>query len=416
MGVLDELPASQEPHIVSAALPVALPANDEPITAKDFRESFGEEIRSTLDLATWRIGADLDKEYARIEREVRDAVERETELQREIRKQIFPRLRSRPTAPKHAGEHQADPAIVERIHRELLFRGGMEACDGVIQIHETLPLTIYQLGVALVSYSGNQGTWSQRLFRRDLQQSFADRLGAVLAALDRRDQKSKGDGLGELVRKALLDFAERAILLHHSRAPWLMGHGNPVTYELLTGGGNLDLMVEGTNVLREFVERRQQFVFVASEPRDPMLLTIGQALRPLEYAVVRTLDEQIEGWLHQLRFQDAELKWDEEPISATQWIPRFIERVASKIAVCLFRATQVAPAQVFYCHVDHARYAAHMVLADSMLQEQRGFPMLADMARGVCASVFADNLAGLAESAYAAAGAPWRYAPTRVTR
>jgi len=195
-----------------------------------------------------------------------------------------------------------------------------------------------------------------------------------------------------------------------------MGHGNPVTYELLTGGGNLDLMVEGTNVLREFVERRPQFLFVASEPRDPMLVTIGQALRPLEYAVVRTLDEQIEDWLHQLRFQDAELKWDDETISATQWIPRFIERVASKIAVCMFRATQVAPAQVFYCHVDHTSYAAHVVLADSVLQEQRGFPMLADMARGVCASVFADNLAGLAESAYAAAGAPWRYAPSRVTR
>jgi hypothetical protein len=416
MSDFDESPNSPEPHIVSAALPISLPGHNEPVTAKDFRESFGEEIRATLDLGTWRIGSDLEKEYIRIEREVRDAVERETDLQHEIRKQIFPRLRTRPTAPKNAGEHQADQAFIERIHRELLFRGGMEACDGVIQIHETLPLTIYQLGVSLVSYSGSHGTWSQRLFRKDLQQSFTDRVDAVLAALDRRDQRSQGDGLGELVRKALLDFAERAILLKHSQAPWLMGHGNPVTYELLTGGGNLDLMVEGTHVLREFVERRQQFVFVANEPRDQMLLTIGQALRPLEYAVVRTLDEQIENWLHQLRFQDAELEWDEETISATQWIPRFIERVASKIAVCMFRATQVSPAQVFYCHVDHTAYAAHMVLADSVLQEQRGFPMLADMARGVCASVFADNLAGLAESAYAAAGAPWRYAPTRVTR
>jgi len=261
------------------------------------------------------------------------------------------------------------------------------------------------------------------LFRRDLKQTGVNRVNEVIAMLETRSQRgtpnSKQAGLGEMVRKALLDYAERAILLRNSKAPWLMGHGNPVTYELLTGGDNLELMVEGTNTIREFVEQRQKFVFVAQEPGDPMLLTIGQALRPMEFAIVSTLDERIERWLHQERFKvgvGSGLKWDGESISASEWIPRFIDRVASKIVVGLFRATRVSPAQVFYAHVDHADFAAHMVLADSVLQEQRGFPMLLDMARQVCSTVFGASLASLAENAYAAAGVPWRYAGAQSNR
>jgi hypothetical protein len=385
---------------------------DASISAADFLENFGEDLRTTLDVTAWRVGSDLVQEYSRIEREVRESVERETALQADIRARVFPALK-RPGAPPNAGKHRADQKLIEKIHAELLFRGGMEACDGAVQVHDTLPLTIFQMGVTLVSYQGDQGSWSQRLFRRELKQSGAHRVDEVMAMLERRSPlNEKREGVGELVRKALLDFAERAILLRRGRAPWRMGHGNPVTYELLTGGGNLELMVEATNVVRKLVERHQKFVFVAQEPGDSMLLTVGHALQPLEYAIVSTLDERLEHWLHQKRFTAPVgfgLTWDGQPIAATEWIPRFIRQVASRIVVGLFRATRVAPAQVFYAHVDHAEYAAHMVLADAVLQEHRGFPMLLDMARQVCGSVFANSLAGLAQQAYAAAGVPWRY-------
>ena len=186
-----------------------------------------------------------------------------------------------------------------------------------------------------------------------------------------------------------------------------MGHGNPVTYELLTGGSNLELMVAGTNALRGLIESHQNFVFVASEPRDRLLQTIGQALHPMEFAIVRTLDEELQDWLHQRRFAvnvGCELVWDAESIPATEWIPRFIKRVASKVVVGVFRASHLAPVQKFYAHEDHADLAAHIVLADSMLQEHRGFPMLVDMARRVCHTEFGETLEELAETAYAAAG------------
>ena len=69
---------------------------------------------------------------------------------------------------------RANMDILRLIHRGLLFNGGVEACDGTVQVHDTLPLTIYQIGVSLVSYAGDQGTWHQRLFRRDLRQQGED--------------------------------------------------------------------------------------------------------------------------------------------------------------------------------------------------------------------------------------------------
>src|SRR5262249_30094252 len=158
--------------------------------------------------------------------------------------------------------------------------------------------------------------------------------------------------------------------------------------------GNLDLMVQATQVLRELVEKHQKFVFIASEPRDRLFMTIGQALRPMEYAIVDTLDYRLSNWLHQERFKvgvSARLAWDQETLTPAEWIPRFIERVASKIVVGLFRATLFAPAQLFYAHVDHSETAAHIALADSMLKEQ-GTPLLLQMANHVCDSVFGESL------------------------
>ncbi len=389
------------------------------ITGDSFHGSFGEYIHEVLDLATWRVGADLTREYTRLEREVREAVATESEFQKRVRAEVFPRLEKRKHAPKNAGKHVADQELIERIHREFLFtKGAVEACDGSIHVHDALPLTIYQMGISLVSYQGNQGTWCQRLFRRDLHEEGSGRIDAVIDELEKRHQRSESDGMGEMVQKALLDYGERAILLDHSNACWRMGHGSPITYELLTGGDCLELMVAGTKILRELIEARQKFVFVGHEPKDRWLRTIAHALLPKEYAIVHTLDEQLDHWLRQSRYaiQPRKLTWDNEQIWSSEWIPRVIREVASKVVVGLFRATPVAPAQMFYAHIDHADYAAHMVLADSVLQEHRGCPMLIDLARNTCDSVFGDSLEKITAAAYAAAGAPWRYVNHRSSR
>jgi hypothetical protein len=215
-------------------------------------------------------------------------------------------------------------------------------------------------------------------------------------------------------------YAERAILLRRSDAVWRMGHGNPAPYELITGSGSMDLMIESTRIIRELVEDHQKFVFVASEPSDRMLLTIGQALRPLEYAVVSTLADSIEKTVeggHYIMRVSADTTWDGTELGPQQWIKRFREVVAPQVVVGVYRATQLAPAQLFFAHVDHADLAAHIVLADSVLQAHRGFPLLIDLADTVCHGVFgADTLSGPVSAAYADAGAPWRYLSERTTR
>jgi hypothetical protein len=393
--------------------------------SREFRASFGEDLRQVLDLGTWSQGSDLAQEYPRIEREVRAALAEENDLQRRTRAELFPKLFDPTVAPAGAGAYAANQDILRLIHRGLLFNGGVEACDGTVHVHDTLPLTIYEVGVGLVSYRGDRGTWQHRLFRRDLRQRGGDPVEEALDALRRRAERSalnhatQGDRLGELAHKTLMQWAERAVLLHRSDAVWRMGHGNPITYELLTGADLLELMVAGTTVLRELIERHRKFVFVASEPRERLLLTVGQALPPLHYAIVSTLEDRLRDWFHQRRFtlEAADgLTWDGEPLTPAEWIPRFLERVASQVVVGLYRATRTAPAQLFYAHADHAHMAAHIVLADSMFQEQRGFPLLIDLAHHLCAAVFGGSLRSLTETAYAAAGEPWRYFSERATR
>jgi hypothetical protein len=391
-----------------------------------FTEGFGEDIRTTLDLDTWTAGEDLSSLYTRIEAEVAEAVTQEEAIRKSIRAEIFPRLATAPGAPRGAGAYAASTADLERIHRGLLLNGGVEACDGTQQVHDTLPLTIFQVGVSLVSYQGDQGTWGHRLFRRDLRVSSGDPTAEMVELLERREQRgglnqpSRRDTLSELARRGIMSYAERAILLRRSSVTWRMGHGNPAPYELITGSGSMDLMIESTKILRELIEGQQKFVFVASEPSDRVLLTIGQALRPLEYAVVGTLRDGIDKTVEHGHYRmktTVDRTWDGETLSPEQWIKRFRDVVAPQVVVGVYRATNLAPAQVFYAHVDHADLAAHVALADSVFQEHRGFPMLIDLADNVCRSVFGgDSLSGPVSTAYADAGAPWRYLSERVTR
>jgi hypothetical protein len=397
------------------------------VTPEEFSQGFGENIHQTLDMDTWHTGEDLGAVYRRIEAEIRDAVHQEEEHRTLIRRIIFPQLQNRPSAPKGAGVYPVSQETLERIHRGILFNGGIEACDGRMLSHDSLPLTIFQIGVSLVSYQGHQGTWGHRLFRRDLRVSGGDpteELLQLLEARERRDglnQMGHRDTLARLARRGIMSYAERAILLRRSEAAWRMGHGNPAPFELITGSGSLDLMIESTRLIRQLIEEQQKFIYVASEPSERLLLTIGEALRPLEYAIVRTLKDVIYWSVENTHYSPQQISsdttWDGRVLTPVEWIKRFRDEVAPQVAVGVYRATRLAPPQVFYAHVNHADIAAHIAIADSILQEHRGFPLLIDLADSVCRGVFGqDTLNGPVSTAYADSGAPFRYLSERQTR
>lgn len=386
-----------------------------PVEAPEFEAAYGEPLGRTLDLDTWRSGEDLALLYGRLEREIAEAVRQETGVRDRIREEVFPLLRDRPGAP--TGVWQATATEIEQVHRGLLFAGRVEACDATTATYDTLPVTITQIGVCLVSYRGDSGSWVQRMYRRDLRVRGLDPVEEMAQLMERRRQRtgydavSRRDSLSDLARRGIMTYAERAVLLQKSEAPWRMGHGNPLAYELLTGSGMSVLVDRSLDLLAELVLCHQRFVFVPSGTADRVLLTIGGALRPLEYAIVDTM----EGWILTKIIGEGHYRGEWAPL-----IPRlraFAAEVGSQVVVGVFRASPLAPAQVFYAHKDYAHLAVRIALADSVLQVHRGFPMLIDLADALCTATFGtDSLTVSAQNAYAETGAAFQYFPERQTR
>jgi hypothetical protein len=304
---------------------------------------------------------------------------------------------------------------IERTHKSVLFNGLVEACDGVSTPHATLALTIYQIGVCLASYHNGCGQWQQRLYRREMRQQSGDPMQDVLELLDRRERRGHleqhdRDPTSQLAQRGVMAYAERALLLHRSAAPWRMGHGSPAPLELLTN--YTDLAINSIRVVRELIAH-EHFVFVASEPADRGLITLGQGLHPLEYLIIGTLRDRIARHLDDWRQTHpaaVDLRWDGEELTPPQWVARFRDEVAPRVVYGLYRATLLSPPQLFYAHEKHAHFAARIALADSVLHEQRGFPQLLAVAADYCRSVYGGRSVGeMAQLAYAAAGAPFRY-------
>src|SRR5262245_9303673 len=83
--------AEPHPPVPSDTAP-PVGADTLPTGDQRFRESFGENLSQVLDVNAWRAGWDLAREYPRIEREVREAVEQESAHQRWAREYLFPKL------------------------------------------------------------------------------------------------------------------------------------------------------------------------------------------------------------------------------------------------------------------------------------------------------------------------------------
>ena len=128
------------------------------------------------------------------------------------------------------------------------------------------------------------------------------------------------------------------------------------------------------------------------------MLTIGRALAPLEFAIIDTVSDQIEAIERTGHYDD-----NQRAVAA-----RFREDVGDVVVRGVFRASGIGPPQVFYAHQDHAHMAALIAMADSVLQEQRSYPVLLDLAETVCRTTFGiDSFAPQLRIAYTDAGEPW---------
>ncbi len=390
-----------------------MPPLDEPlwVDARAYQEAYGEPLEETLDIEKWQGGGDLEPFYQKLEHEIAQAVAFEQAQREPIRREVFKRIAKLPDAPPGAGCYRATLDDLRYTHRALLFNGAVEACDGTCLSYDSLPITVTQLGACLVSYQGDQGSWSQRLFRRDLRSMTGKPLEDLLALLEKRSQRGSIDTeeqsrLNELARRGIMSYAERALLTWKARAPWRMGHGPPVPYELLTGSGSMELLTRSLTMLEELLLDHRKVIFVQSDIRARHWLTIGQALEPLEFLVLQTIQERL-----------LDIAGGHYPEQFRQMAQRFSRRVGSQLVMGIYRASPYAPPYVFYSHIDHVFEAALIALADSVLQEHRGFPLLIDLADTICRATFGNDIFEDAiHTAYVRAGEPFRFVSERRTR
>lgn len=386
--------------------------NEPLIGANTFSTAYGEPLDVTLNIDSWQTGGDLEGLYERLELEVQSAVEIENAQRETIRRDFFPRLRTRPGAPRGAGCYRATASDLRHVHRSLLFNGAVEACDGTSVEHDTLPVTITQIGICLVSYQGDQGSWAQRLYRRDLRATTGNALDDLMALLDNRARRGSTDAdergrLSELARRGIMTYAERAILARKATKPWRLGHGNPAPYELLTGSGSMELLDTSMDVMRELVLNHRKILFVPSALSDRRWLTLGQALYPLEFAILETITDRMLTVVNAGHYSEVYRR------KATA----FCNEIGPQVVLGIYRAAAAAPPYLFFAHVDHACEAALIAMADSVLQEHRGFPMLIDLADMICRTTFGNDIFKSAvQMAYAHAGEPFRFLNERQTR
>jgi hypothetical protein len=179
---------------------------------------------------------------------------------------------------------------------------------------------------------------------------------------------------------------------------------------MLTGGGmvvggDMPLLTRSLELWQELLEEHKRWVFVSDRLSDRVARTFAEALDPLEYAVVgspeQTMENIVRGHLPRGRNGGRNLQKEAED---------FVKQVGSKIVTGVYRASYEAEPSVFYAHHEYVHQAAHIIMADSILQEYRGFPLLLDLSKHVCEATFgADLFHATIQQAYGDANMPFRY-------
>src|SRR5262249_40051016 len=153
-------------------------------------------------------------------------------------------------------------------------------------------------------------------------------------------------------------------------------------------------------VLERMILGDCKFVFVPSAPGERGLLTIGNALAAGEYLVVDTIQSRIQSIVENGHYGASHKRAAE----------KFVERCGPEVLYGMCRASDHGPPYLFYAPRRHVHLAARLVMADSLIRPERGFPLLIDVADVTCRSAFgADGFMGLIHEAYARAGGTMKY-------
>lgn len=367
----------------------ALNKSEDQLSVDDFEKAYGENFSNAIDIDTWRIGENLAEYLPLIESELIKARQDEVKTHQAFREKIFPRIKEKGTVP-HAGLNNdlyQNLGLIEKIHHGFLFNGAVTACGSTSAVYDTVPISITQIGICLVNYQGQHGSYSHRLFRRDLRFKSDDPIKEAINLIEKRKGDDiSGDKRGKLSTLAvrgIKTYAERAILLEKSQSNWLLGAGSPTPYELMTGfwASRAEMKDKSIDLMRKMALDHERFVYVQGSTRNPQLWTFGNALRPYEYLVIDTVEDDLTRLVEQGGTRGEFRKSYE----------KFAKEIGSKIVYGVYKVSNLSQPQIFYCHINHIKVAALIAMADSVMQMHKGSPMLLDLADNLCQTAFGKN-------------------------
>lgn len=338
------------------------------------------DVRSLADILAVAPWTDLERHIDhlrdRVDRAVLASHARRAQLRAEILSEN-PTLRSRIRRPA--------PEI-SAWAKELLRTGVVAAADGTLAAVPLLSGTKIQIGVVVVTNTGESVRLVTRVFEHELTAQGG-------SAREFFDNLRRVHGGSNLASRALMLFGERQILLAQD-ADWRMIHGELIPYELRTGVGlpreNLPPVFE---LARRYIAD-QRFIAVSESPEDLDVLNAGAILEPGEYIELRTLSDDLTIFL------------DGDPGSGVSragfnnldraTFRQFIGEVGPEVTIVLLKAGHRP--FLLECHRERVEEATALFLADALwtrgLPDQaasataRGFPFHLDLADAVARTMF----------------------------
>ena len=360
--------------------------NTKDTSLDEFKKSYGEDFSNAIDIDTWQVGENLAKLYPLIEQQILNAKKDVLKTHKTLRETIFPRIKENASF-QNAGLHsniQSD--TLARVHRGFLFNGAVIACGSVSAVFNSVPISITQIGVCLVNYQGQHGSYSHRLYRRDLRFKNDDPIKEAINLIEKRQSNDTSNGVAKmstLAVRGIKAYAERAILLKESDSKWLLAPGSPTPYELMTGfwASRSDMKEKSIDLMEKMISKHQKFVYVQNGSRNQLLWTFGNALKPYEFLVIDTMQDNLS---RMVELGGTRGKFRES-------YERFAKEIGSQIVYGVYKLSNHSQPQIFYCHKDHIQIGALIAMADGALQIHKGSPMLLDLAENLCKTAFGKN-------------------------
>jgi hypothetical protein len=356
-----------------------------------FQQAFGVDFNDTIDIDKWNPGLDLEKFIPKIADDWLKVKARQNDNQKAIRESFFPRIKNLANVP-YAGlcENISEiKDLIEKVQKGFLFNGAVTACASTIASYQTVPLTVNQVGVCLINYERQNGTYTHTLIRSpelrfENGNSFQNAVNLYKRRKSEEDGQNKERKMSDIAVRGIRAYMERLLLLErkNEKSKWILGNGEPMPHELMRGfwAGKKELSEKSLGLIKKIVEH-QRFVYVQDCENFEDLWMLGDALLPFEYLVI----DSIENILTQ-RIISGNIR---QPIRDDYM--NFAKEIGSKIVQGIYRVSAQAEPQIFYGHIDHIRTAALVAMADSIFQLHKGTPMLLDLASNICKISFNQN-------------------------